>query len=58
MPGASMFEFQPGQAEAMVRGIASAVGGDEGLTPTQASVLGAICTTSSTSTPRSTSSHR
>ncbi len=42
MPGATMFEFQPGQAEAMVRGIASAVGGDTGLTPTQASVLGAI----------------
>ena len=42
MPGATMFDFQPGQAEAMVRGIASAVGGDEGLTPTQASVLGAI----------------
>jgi hypothetical protein len=37
-----MFDFQPGQAEAMVRGVASAVGGDEGLTPTQASVLGAI----------------
>ena len=42
MAGASMFDFQPGQAEAMVRGIASAVGGDDGLTPTQASVLGAI----------------
>jgi hypothetical protein len=42
MPGATMFDFQPGQAEAMVRGIASAVGGDVGLTPTQTSVLGAI----------------
>ena len=42
MAGASMFDFQPGQAEAMVRGIASAVGGDDGLTSTQASVLGAI----------------
>ena len=28
----------------MVRGIASAVGGDDGLTPTQASILGAIAT--------------
>jgi len=42
MPGATMFDFQPGQAEAMVRGIASAVGGDTGLTPTQASVLGVV----------------
>src|SRR6187397_2557113 len=42
MPGATMFDFQPGQAEAMVRGIATAVGGDTGLTPTQASVLGVV----------------
>lgn len=42
MPGATMFEFQPGQAEAMLGGIAAAVGGDAGLTPTQADVLGAI----------------
>ncbi len=44
MPGATMFDFQPGQAEAMVRGIASAVGGDTGLTATQAGILGAIGT--------------
>ena len=42
MPGATMFEFQPGQAEAMLGGIAAAVGGETGLTPTQADVLGAI----------------
>jgi hypothetical protein len=42
MAGASMFQFQAGQAEAMVRGIASAVGGDDGLSPTQAGVLGAV----------------
>jgi hypothetical protein len=42
MPGATMFDFQPGQGEAMARGIASAVGGDDGLTPTQASMLGVV----------------
>jgi hypothetical protein len=42
MPGATYFDFQPGQAEAMVRGMASAVGGDTGLTPTQSAVLGAV----------------
>ena len=44
MSGASMFEFQPGQGEAMVRGIATAVGGDRGLSPTQAGILDAIGT--------------
>jgi hypothetical protein len=42
VPGATYFDFQPGQAEAMVRGMASAVGGHTGLTPTQSAVLGAI----------------
>jgi hypothetical protein len=42
MPGATYFDFQPGQAEAMVRGMASAVGGDTGLTTTQGAVLAAV----------------
>lgn len=42
MPGATYFDFQPGQAEAMVRGMASAVGGDTGLSSTQAAVLEAV----------------
>lgn len=42
MAGATFFDFQPGQAEAMVRGMASAVGGDTGLTATQAAVLGVV----------------
>lgn len=42
MAGATFFDFQPGQAEAMVRGMASAVGGDTGLTATQSAVLGVI----------------
>lgn len=42
MPGATMFQFQPGQVEAMLGGIAAAVSGETGLTPTQADVLGAI----------------
>ena len=42
MAGASIFEFQPGQAEMMVRGIASAVGGDTGLNAAQAGILGAV----------------
>ncbi len=44
MPSATMFDFQPGQAETMLRGIASAVGGDSGMSPTQASVLAAVGT--------------
>ena len=42
MAGATMFDFQPGQAEAMVRGMASAVGGDDGMSTTQSAVLSAI----------------
>ena len=44
MPAATMFDFEPGQGEAMVRGIASAVGGDAGLSPPQAGILGAVAT--------------
>ena len=50
MSGASMFEFQPGQGEALVRGIATAVGGETGLTATQAGILGAVGTQCSAST--------
>jgi hypothetical protein len=42
MPGATTFDFQPAQAEAMVRGIASAVGGGTGLTTTQSAILTAL----------------
>jgi hypothetical protein len=42
MAGASVFDFQPGQAEMVVRGIASAVGGDSGLSDTQAGILGTM----------------
>jgi hypothetical protein len=42
MPAATYFDFQPGQAEMMVRGMASAVGGDAGLTSTRAAVLEAV----------------
>jgi hypothetical protein len=37
-----MFDFQPGQAELMARGLASAVGGDDGLSATQAGLLDAL----------------
>jgi hypothetical protein len=45
MAGATFFDFQPGQAEAMVRGMASAVGGDIGLTATQSAVLDVVART-------------
>jgi hypothetical protein len=38
----TMFDFQPGQAELMARGLASAVGGGEGLSSTQAGLLDAF----------------